>query len=167
MVMSMIPTHLTEEMDGFLWTVTHWCTKEDTFSMHGPQGWVKQEIGSGFKKRLSQQEWGINQWCALFQVSVGCGGSFQTSLGFDPLWTRVSPSFSGEKQQVMFEPAGDVRRVRAGWPSLPRFRENPQLRVIAQYWRAHWPLTFFLRGGTETAHGIWGSHTYAQPYRQR
>lgn len=27
----------------------------------------------------------------------------------------------------MFETAGDVRKVRAGWPVLPRFRENPQL----------------------------------------
>lgn len=79
----MIPTHLNEEMDAFLSTVTHWCTKEDAFSMHGPQGRVKQENGNDFEKGcLKRNEESIKQSCFVF-LSFCWGGRGPSKLLLD------------------------------------------------------------------------------------
>lgn len=153
MLVSVIPTHLKEEMDGFCWTVTHWCTKEGALSMHGPQGRVKQEIGS--EGCHNRNEESINDVFFFKFLLKGGGGSFEICL-----------PVSREIQQVMFETAGDVRKVRAGWPVF-RVSEKilslaPELRVIAQYWRAHWPQTF--SGGGLKEHMVFEAHTHTHTH---
>lgn len=146
--MSVIPTHLNEKRDGFLWTVTHWCTKEDTFSMHGPQGRVKQENGNDFK-RLSQQEWGINHSC--------CKG-----LGFVPLWTRVLVEKYSRwclKQLVMSEKCAQVGPFSA-FPRKPSawLRSSALLRNID----AHPGPT--LLGGRLKQHMVFEAHTHTHTH---
>lgn len=88
--------------------------------MHGPQGRVKQENGNDFKKAVTT---GMRNQSLMLQGTWIC--------------STLNACFSREIQQVMFETAGDVRKVRAGWPVF-RVSEKtlslaPELRVIAQY----------------------------------
>lgn len=120
-------------------------------------------------KARHNQEWGINFFVFVSRFSdlnKGGQGTKKSSLrasNFECEDIRVLEELLAEKCYKLtwiscwlFFPTSLLNRVAAAEP-----------RVIAQYWRAHWPharwVFFFFCGGVgvsaQRTHGIWGSHS--------
>lgn len=141
------------------WTVTHWRTKEYSFSTVAPHRKIKQ--WQWLWKRCHNQKWGIKskrlyywEWKTVL-----------TLLDFAPLW-GPAPQISSQDKRWGFAKCW-CQKSAADWRfwESRRFIVAAESHVIAQYRRAHWPharcVFFVFLGGVsaQRTYGIWGSHS--------